>query len=515
MHRPTISELLPEVSGSLPAATASLRPTGLADDSRVVAPGDLFFAIPGATTSGIAFASQAVASGAVAIVHAATEPFRESGVPGIAVSDVRSALASAAVRFFGAPTSSLLTFGVTGTNGKTSSCWILAEALAALGRPAAQIGTLGMRLVADAKGSTEFISCATTTPGPIVLQRFLAEAHAAGMVAAAFEVSSHAVIQRRAANIDWDRIIFTNLTRDHLDYHGDLESYFAAKERLFVEDLPASSKSGRGAVINIDDPRGRALAQKLRARNEVQVWTFSADGLADADGVMRSGEFFPRQSKLSFVLMGEEINFKTALIGRFNAVNLLGAALALRSAGFSGAEVAAGLAAVRVVPGRLELVGGGACSVFVDYAHTPDGLVSAQRALREVMAKGRLITVFGCGGARDRGKRPLMGRAVAELADYGIVTSDNPRDEDPGRIIEDILPGLRGVDSFAFEAVPDRRAAIFRAVALAEPDDVILVAGKGHEEYQEINGVRYPFADREVCLEALTALQLETVTDAV
>lgn len=488
--------------------------TGLADDSRSVTRGALFFAVPGTKVDGSQFAVDAVKRGAVAVVgtNALLNVAEQRDTAVICVEDVRAALATCAANFYRHPTRELQVFGVTGTNGKTSSCWLLTELLAILGKPCAQLGTLGTRFCKGGVGeSRHFEATGTTTPGPILLQSILATVLTQGAQAAAFEVSSHAMEQRRADCIEWDCALFTNLTHDHLDYHGTFENYYLAKERLFTELLAASSKSKRVAVVNIDDTYGKRLAARLKSAPQVKCVTWSCAG-KDAHAILRDVSYSPQGTSISLRVFGEVVTMETQLIGGFNVSNISGVVLALVTSGFSLADVAQALPRVPPVPGRLELVAPRSVSVFIDYAHTPDGLVCAQEALRVAAPGQRLITVFGCGGSRDRGKRPVMGRAVAERSDFAIVTSDNPREEDPQAIIQDIIPGLTVVsagDSIEFEVEADRRTAIRRAIEIADPGDLVLVAGKGHEDYQEIQGKRFPFSDREQCLIALNELGLD------
>ena len=479
----------------------------LENDSRKVTQGTLFAAVTGTKLDARRFLPAALSSGAVAALAdyhdfdlVCPQPLPR---PVLLVEDTRLALAQCAKLLFGDPTSAMLTIGITGTNGKTSTAWILAWALTFLNEPAAYIGTLGHGNIPldDSDPYSALTPTETTTPDSLALHRMIAAAHANGASAVAMEASSHAIDQDRTAELDWDLCLFTNLTRDHLDYHGTLEHYAAAKKRLFTELLACSPKPKRHAVFNVKDPCGADFAQEVRALPGIQTLTFSTDPAIKADACLLSASGDSSHTDLSFRVCGEPLTFHSRLIGGYNAENLLGAAVAMAALGFSHQEIAAALAHVPPVPGRLELVDRGAVQFFIDYAHTPDGLLKAQSSLRPI-TKQRLITVFGCGGDRDRGKRPLMGQAVAEHSDFAVVTSDNPRTENPQQIINDILPGLSPSTSgrkFAYIVEPDRAKAIAAAAAAAQPGDVILVAGKGHEPYQEICGVRHPFLDRSIC----------------
>ena len=439
--------------------------TGVAHDSRAVTPGTLFCCVRGRRTDGHDHAPAAVAAGAVALL---CERPLGLGVPEVVVPDVRRAMGPVAAAVHGHPSEALAVVGVTGTNGKTTVTHLLAAVLRGAGRDTAVIGTLGG---------------ARTTPEAPELQALLAHHRDAGAVAVAMEVSSHALDQHR---VDGTRVAvaaFTNLSVDHLDYHGTMDAYFAAKARLFTPEL-----SARG-VVNADDPWGRRLLEEA----PIPVVPTS---LADAEALHLTldGSYFRWRAR----------PVALPLVGRFNVANALVAATVAEVLGLSADEIAAGLSQAPPVPGRMEPVTAGQpFSVLVDYAHTPDGLEQVLRTLREVRPDGRLVVVFGAGGDRDAGKRPLMGRAVGSLADHVIVTSDNPRSEEPDAIIGAVLSGLpAGVSA---RVQPDRRAAIALALDEARPGDVVLVAGKGHETGQEIAGRVVPFDDRVVARELLEA----------
>ena len=433
-------------------------------DSRTVAPATLFACVPGRAVDGHLFAATAVASGAVALL---VERPLDLPVPQIVVPSVRRVVGLVASVVYGQPSEAMTVVGVTGTNGKTTTVAMLAGVLSAAGLAAASLGTLTQ---------------ARTTPEAPELQARLAELRGGGHGAVAMEVSSHALDQYRVEGVRFAAAVLTNVTQDHLDYHGTMEAYFEAKARLF--------QPGRTgiAVVNRDDPWGRRLLDDLRGRGAPPVVTFGIDDAEDLD--LRAASFRWR---------GREITLR--LQGRFNVLNALAAATCTEALGIPAGTVAAGLASVDRVRGRFEVVDAGQdFTVIVDYAHTPDGLVQALGAARE-LTDGRLIVVFGAGGDRDHEKRPLMGEVAGRLADIVIVTSDNPRYEDPGAIIEAVVTGIGPRDGVLVEV--DRARAIESALAAAGPGDVVVVAGKGHETGQEVAGVIRPFDDILVVRQAL------------
>jgi UDP-N-acetylmuramoyl-L-alanyl-D-glutamate--2,6-diaminopimelate ligase len=450
--------------------------TALAYDNRAVVPGTAFFCVRGLTRDGHEFAPDAVARGAAALV--VDHPLG-LGVPEVVVPDVRAAMAPAAAKLAGDPTARLQVVGITGTNGKTTSAFILRALLEAAGRQTGLLGTVSS-VIAGVEAPTE-----RTTPEAIDLQRTFAQMLAGGDVCCAMEVSSHALELHRADAIHWAVAVFTNLTQDHLDFHADMESYFAAKRRLF--------EAGPGtAIINVDDPYGRRLAAD-----------FDAVTIAiDHDADLRARDVSFGLAGSTFTVGGLEL--RTPLPGRFNVLNVLGAMAVARAVGVDDATIARAVGQAGRVPGRFEPVDEGQpFAVLVDYAHTPDSLDNVLRAARQ-LAPARVICVFGAGGDRDRSKRPAMGRIAGELADVAIVTSDNPRSEDPEAIIGEIVAGIAGRDDIVTE--PDRRAAIDQAVGMAEDGDVVVIAGKGHEQGQEFAGGRkVPFDDVAVAREALRA----------
>jgi UDP-N-acetylmuramoyl-L-alanyl-D-glutamate--2,6-diaminopimelate ligase len=445
----------------------------LAYDANAVSPGALFFCVPGARADGHQFAGDAVSRGAVALVVE-----REVGqpVPQLVVPNVRAAMAVAADEFFGRPSERLQVAGVTGTSGKTTTAFLLYAILDAAGRRPGLLGTIERRIGDERRPAS------LNTPEAIDLQRTLREMLAAGHASCAMEATSHASEQHRLDRVRFAALVFTNLTQDHLDFHGTMERYFEAKRRLF---------DGAPAAVNIGDDWGRRLACEL---GDPVTFGFAAD----AD--VRPEELELTSEGSRFRAAGIEL--RSRLRGRFNVENILGAVAAARLLEVDDEAIAAGVAALEGVPGRFEPVDEGQpFTVLVDYSHKPDALANVLHAARG-LSEGRVICVFGCGGDRDRGKRPLMGRIATELADLAIVTSDNPRSEDPLAIIDDVVAGVAAGE---LEIEPDRRAAIERAVSHARPGDVILIAGKGHEQGQEVNGRRLPFDDREVAREALRA----------
>jgi UDP-N-acetylmuramoyl-L-alanyl-D-glutamate--2,6-diaminopimelate ligase len=447
--------------------TVNLAPvdvTDLAYDARRVTPGALFVCVPGLKADGHDFAPTAVASGAAALV---VERELDQPVPQLVVEDSREAMALAADAFFGQPTRELEVAGVTGTNGKTTTAFLLFAILAAAGRRPGLLGTIENRVGGERRAAVR------TTSEAIDVQRLLREMLDAGDRSCAMEATSHGSALNRLLGIRFAVLVFTNLSQDHLDFHGTLENYFDAKRRLFTK--PDVDGRRPPAVVNVDGEHGRRLAEELRGLGEDPI-TF---GLSDAEDLELTA------AGARFVVDGIPID--TKLRGRFNVENVLGAVKAARVLG---------------VPGRFEAVDEGQpFTVLVDYAHTPEALGNVLREAREITA-GRLVCVFGCGGDRDRGKRPLMGEVVARLADSAIVTSDNPRSEKPQAIIAEIVAGMPGEP----EVGPDREAAIAAALERAEDGDVVVIAGKGHEQGQEFADRIVPFDDREVARQILRRL---------
>jgi UDP-N-acetylmuramoyl-L-alanyl-D-glutamate--2,6-diaminopimelate ligase len=456
--------------------------TGLAFDNREVTPGTLFFCVPGFTRDGHDFAPDAISRGAVALV---VERPLGLGVPEVVVGDVRAAMARAAARFYGDPTAQLRVIGVTGTNGKTTTAYLARALLEASGRRCGLLGTV-KSVVGGRESKT-----ARTTPEAIELQRTFREMLEAGDTACAMEISSHALELRRADGIHVAAAIFTNLNQDHLDFHPTMEDYFQAKRLLFASELTAAR------IANADDAYGRRLIEEFP---DTATFAIERDAAYRAVDVRFDGTGCDFRA----LTPDGEFDARVPLPGRFNVLNALGAWAAVRAI---GAPVdAAALREAAVAPGRFEPVEAGQpFSVVVDYAHKPDALEQVLRAARE-LASGRLIVVFGAGGDRDRGKRPLMGEIAARLADVALITSDNPRSEAPEAIIDEIEAGVPAGAHAVVERDADRRASIFRAVAMARHGDVVVIAGKGHEQGQEFaDGRVEPFDDKAVARDAIEA----------
>ena len=463
--------------------------TGLAYDSRVVEPGEVFVALKGLRADGASFARQAIECGAVAIVSEQSAP-PELRIPWAKVADARLALAVLAASFYRHPSDDLQVVGITGTNGKTTTAYLIASIFDTAGICCGVLGTVAYRIGADVREATR------TTPEAPDVQRLLREMVDRGCGACAMEVSSHALSLQRVEGMRFAAAVFTNLTRDHLDFHPDMEAYFQAKRRLF-EMLPRDAPS----LVNLDDPRGAALV--------------AVGGRPVTYAIHRPADITP--GPLSYSLAGLTFDVRTPrgtvhvqsrLVGRPNVYNILAAVSAASALGLSFDSIERGLQALAGVPGRFEVVSGASdeVTVVVDYAHTDDALRNLLETARP-LARGRLITVFGCGGDRDRSKRPLMGAVAGRLSDLIVITSDNPRSEDPHRIIEEIQRGItpdtRRDSEQRFLTITDRRAAIDQAIELARPGDLVLIAGKGHEKYQVIGDRVLPFDDVETSREAL------------
>jgi UDP-N-acetylmuramoyl-L-alanyl-D-glutamate--2,6-diaminopimelate ligase len=479
-------EVIPgKISESDPGA---LQCHGVSLSSKLLKPGELFVAISGYATDGHQYIPQAFAAGAVAAVVTRREALTGSGYPGIVVPDTRLAVSTLAALFTGEPSKKLQTFAVTGTNGKTTIHWLLYHTLNLLGTPAARLGTIGFEAPGISRGDT------LTTPDPVQLHQLLREGLDAGAKAVTLELSSHALHQARAHDLDIDVGIFTNLTRDHLDYHGTMEEYFKAKAILF--DLVKQSHKGtRSAVINADDEYGKRYIEYARGLG-LKVLTY---GQGDGASIRFSGlEQDLQGSSVDITIAGVTKRVRYPAIGLHNAYNFAAVVGALVARGYDAAQVLEAASQVKPVPGRLEPVGNERIGIFVDYAHTPDALENVLRTMREV-TKHTVWVVFGCGGDRDKGKRPIMAEVAARLADKAIVTSDNPRTEDPQAIINDILAGGAQV----YKAIVDRREAIQAAVQEAQPGDVVLIAGKGHEDYQILGKEKVHFSDQEEARKAL------------
>ncbi len=469
--------------------------TGVFDDSRRVTRGSLFVAAPGPKDDGRRYIDDAIGRGATTVVGHALPPSTPS-VAMVSVADVRLALAHLAARWYGLRWergSGIRLAGVTGTNGKTTTAFMARSILEHAGVRCALFGTVQYELCGRS------VEASNTTPGALDLSGYLREAIGHGAQAAVMEVSSHALHQRRTDGLRFQVAAFTNLTGDHLDYHGTVENYCAAKKRLF-DALDADAV----AIVNIDDERGMAMVRECRAR----VVTCAIDRPADIHATILGGTSSDTRYRLR--LAGRELDLENALVGRHNVYNALCAAGLALGLGASAEAIAGGLSALRSVPGRLQRVScASAADVFVDYAHTDDALQNVLSVLKP-LTRGRLTVVFGCGGDRDRTKRPRMARVAARYADQIVVTSDNPRSEPPDRIIQEICAGFDASDRDRVRIEPDRAAAICLAMQAAGRDDVVLIAGKGHENYQIIGEKRLPFDDAEVAVEAAGRDRLET-----
>ena len=498
----TLGELAAAAGAELLGAEDSgrIRITGFTHDSRQARPGDLYAAMPGASVHGAEFAAAVAGAGAAAVLtdRAGAKIIGTGGpLPVLVVPEVRPVLGPLAALVYGSPGEKLVMLGVTGTNGKTTTCYLMEGGLREAGRATGLIGTVETRI------GTRSIKSTRTTPEAPDLQALLAVMAESGVDALAMEVSSHALAYGRTAGIHYAVAAFTNLTQDHLDFHADLEDYFAAKAKLFTPDYAGI------AVVNTDDPYGRRIAAQAHAIG-VPVWSFSATGDEAADWRAEEVDLGPDGSR--FVLAGPDDQRYPASVrlpGAFNVANAMAAILTLIAADLDPERVVAGVAAVPGVPGRMQKIEAGQDFLaVVDYAHTPDAISTLLDAVRPVTA-GRLAVVLGCGGDRDRAKRPLMGAAAARGADLVYLTNDNPRSEDPLEILKAAEAGAREAVAEGavceITVIPDRSAAINAAVAAAGPGDTVIVAGKGHERGQEIAGVVHPFDDAEVVRTAVAA----------
>ena len=470
--------------------------TGIAYDSRHVSSGHLFVALRGAKVDGRDFIDQALDAGAAAVM-AEDPPPPDAAVPWVQVKDGRATMALAAAVFFGDPSGDLVVAGITGTNGKTTTAYLLHHLLKSAWRRCGLIGTIGVET------GEQWLSASLTTPESVEIQKLLAQMRDEGCRGAVMEVSSHGLEQHRVDGVRFSVGVFTNLSQDHLDYHGDMEAYFAAKKKLFdlVVERQRSGVAGSESVVvvNSDDRFGMQLTGMEFPG--VKLVTYGMKGGCDFRAIdIRSdlnGTVFQLEISRRSMLV------RIPLIGRFNVYNALAALAAAYGLNLNLREAVANLADAPQIPGRLESVGGRQINfrVYVDYAHTPDALEKALKTLRE-LNPAKIITVFGCGGDRDSEKRPLMGRVVDQLSDEAFVTSDNPRTEEPDKIIGEVVSGMT---QGRYEIIEDRRAAIRAAIDLAGSRDIVLIAGKGHEDYQEIDGTRHPFDDRVVARQFIAA----------
>ncbi|MCD1261612.1 UDP-N-acetylmuramoyl-L-alanyl-D-glutamate--2,6-diaminopimelate ligase [Paenibacillus athensensis] len=467
--------------------------TGIQFDSRMVRPGDLFLCIPGLVADGHDFAPKAVEAGAAALV---TERVLALDVPQLVVKDARYAMAVLAAHFYGYPGQEMKMIGVTGTNGKTTSTYLIEKILSDQGFRTGMMGTIQMKI------GDVYTEMERTTLEALDLQRHLRDMRDAGAEYCVMEVSSHALELGRVKGVHFRTGIFTNLTQDHLDYHGTMENYRAAKGLLFSRlgnDFHADPAKRQYAVLNADDPASELYARVTSA----QVITY---GIYNECDVRATDIHISAQgTRFRVVTFAGEAEFSMKLVGKFNVYNALGAIASTLAEGVPLDRIRHSLEGVTVVNGRMEVVDAGQpYLVLVDYAHTPDGLENALTTIRD-FAEGQVYTVFGCGGDRDRTKRPLMGKVTATYSDYLFVTSDNPRTEDPAAILQDIVPGIveAGLAPDRYELIVDRTEAIRKALAKAGPQDVVLIAGKGHETYQIIGKVKHDYDDRLVARAAI------------
>ncbi|OGU05769.1 MAG: UDP-N-acetylmuramoyl-L-alanyl-D-glutamate--2,6-diaminopimelate ligase [Geobacteraceae bacterium GWC2_58_44] len=501
-----LAQLLGSVSGARVTGDSDIEIAGLHYDSRQVRPGGLFFALRGVQSDGSLFVAAAVKGGAVAVV--ADRPCAVAGVTVVQVPDARRAMSLMASLFYGEPSAAIPVVGITGTNGKTTTSYLIEGILEAAGIPAAVLGTISYRF-----GATS-IPAPNTTPESVDLQKILRELVDLGARGAVMEVSSHSLEQRRADGCLFDVAVFTNLTRDHLDYHHDMASYFGSKLRLFTDLLaPSPAKPQRVAVVNLDDPYGREIAAAASA----PVLGYAMEGGAELTVAEVAFSVHGIRCRLS--TPRGELALASDLLGRFNLYNILAAVGTGLALGLPDAAIRAGIEGHKKVPGRLERVENSkGITVLVDYAHTGDALENVLTTLSELRS-GRIITIFGCGGDRDKGKRPVMGEIAARYSDLAVLTSDNPRTEEPQAILEDVRAGIvplalreygldelaRGFREKGFAVIESRREAVRAAILAAEPGDIVLLAGKGHEDYQIIGSEKFHFDDRE---EAAAALAL-------
>ena len=492
-----LSQLLASIDTEAVIGRTDIEIQDVSYDSRTVTAGTLFICLDGARVDGHAYAQKAAEAGAVAIVAQKDIEVAE-GITVIRVTDTRAAMQAIVPSFFDYPSRKLRMIGVTGTNGKTTSTYVLRSILQKAGYRVGVIGTIQIMI------EDEIIPINNTTPDVIDLQKILVRMVEANIDYVIMEVSSHALVLNRVAGCDFNVAMFTNLTQDHLDFHKTLEQYALAKADLFARVAsPMNCKPNRAAVVNLDDEASKTM---LAAAKGVKTITYGIN--SDAD--VRATDITVTGTGTSFKVTGAygEHDLKLRITGIFNVYNVLGTICAALSENIEWNTIIASLESFTSVAGRFELIDGGqSFPIIVDYAHTPDGLENILKTAKE-FTKGRIIVVFGCGGDRDRTKRPIMGRIAAELGDVVIATSDNPRTEDPARILDDVEAGILEVldDNTQYEKIADRRAAIERAITMAEADDVVMIAGKGHETYQILNTGTIHFDDREVAREVAKGL---------
>jgi UDP-N-acetylmuramoyl-L-alanyl-D-glutamate--2,6-diaminopimelate ligase len=494
-----LRELLATIEEKKVVGTLDIDVGGLTYDSRVVCEGDAFFCVKGLVTDGHLYAARAVEAGArVLFVERQPDAELPDGIVLVKVPDTRLALARCASMFYGQPSSAMKLVGVTGTNGKTTTGFLIESILRAAGHVPGLIGTVENHVGDVVEPVTR------TTPESLDLQRLLRRMVEEGVTAAVMEVSSHALELHRVSGCEFATVVFTNLTQDHLDFHLSIEEYFGAKRRLFEGD---DFGRGRAAVVNADDPFGARLLGETR----LPAYSFGINHEADVRAV--DIDISAAGNRFKITHQGGTLELTTRLQGKFNVYNCLAAAAVALKAGIDGEHIAEGLESLAGVPGRFENIDcGQPFTALVDYAHTPDGISNVLEACREVTG-GRVIIVVGCGGDRDRSKRPLMGRVATEMSDLCIITSDNPRSEEPESIIEMVLEDVRGeFPESRYLTVVDRRSAICRAVAEAGEGDLVVIAGKGHESGQIFSDRVIPFDDRQVlreCLQEVTGAQCQ------
>lgn len=484
-----------EVRGS-----TEIKVTGISYDSRSVVPGDMFFAIPGFATDGRQYVSEAIQKGATALVFEG-EFFDKLRATQIRVSGVRGALGRMSAEFFVHPTKDMYLAGVTGTNGKTTFTYLVEALWQEAGKNSGVVGTVNTRYAGCVVPANQ------TTPETRDLQSMFASMRKKGVTNAALEVSSHALSQGRVRECHFDAAVFTNLTQDHLDYHGTLEDYYLAKESFFTDYLVESSKPNKSAIVCLESAYGKRLVEKIK-RSNLKIQTY---------GLASGADIFPKKLKLDWSgihaeleVGSQKMKIESPLMGFYNVLNMEAAILVGMHSGLSEKEIVQGISNFQLVPGRMERVPDpkGGRHVFVDYAHTPDALANVL-AMLKALQPSKMVVVFGCGGDRDPLKRPLMGFEVAKVADVSVVTSDNPRTEEPSRIISQILPGIEKAGQKPFNGkkgylvVEDRREAIGRALEMVGKNDVVLIAGKGHEDYQILGKEKFHFSDQEVVKEFL------------
>lgn len=495
----TIQQLAQIVEGATIIGDKETIITGIEHDSRKAETGTMFVCIKGVHVDGHKFISQAVNAGAKAILTTRETVEVPAGVAILRVPDLNKALDTIVPYFHDYPARSMRIIGITGTNGKTTTSYITRAILRAAGYRVGLIGTIQIMI------EDEVYPIHNTTPDVVELQHTLAIMRDKGMDYVVMEVSSHALDQDRVAGIEFDTAVFTNLTQDHLDYHKTLENYMLAKAKLFDKVSEAGVKNGKTAVVNIDDAAGKVMLEHAKCRHITYAIDKKADLRATAINVLASGA--------NFTLNNEafgKMPLKLHITGIFNVYNVMSAVGAALAENIESAVIAKVLQEFTSVPGRFELVKAGQdFSIIVDYAHTPDGVENVLKTARKI-AKKKIIAVFGCGGDRDRTKRPIMGRLAAELADVVIATSDNPRSEDPEFILNEVETGVKEkICNKQHEKIVDRRQAIFRAVALAQTDDIVVILGKGHENYQILKDKTIHFDDKEVAREAVAACKEE------